>query len=278
MIYLSALFVFGPIAGMLMASVRAVDGGVAATPLVSASPMAGVLAALGAVAIALVVGAVAARLLGLAPGMTAAGLIMAWAAWRSGTIEGLVRAEQSGAPLRSLAIEGLLFGVIGVILAAALAMISRHDGYGHSGHRAEGGGLRLVLPGKAVLPALGVGLLAGAVVAWFLAVSPLKGQAVLSAVCAAVAMAAAARLVDLRTPMAGLAIPVAALAVLGPLAGLALAGNGGSVSGVVASVYRGTLAPIANITPLDWIAGGLLGIPMGVAWAGSMMEKGHAAA
>ena len=67
-----------------------------------------------------------------------------------------------------------------------------------------------------------------------------------------------------------LVIPIAVLAIVGPLSGEALAS-----SGVVATTYKGNLFPLANISALDWIAGGLLGIPLGVAWAGSMIEKRH---
>ena len=121
--------------------------------------------------------------------------------------------------------------------------------------------------------ACAIGLAAGALAAWLVAVTPLKGQDVMAAVAAGAAAAAAARLADIRVPLAPVAVPLAVLAVLGPVAGLVLSGSGD----VVAASYQGALAPIAQITPLDWIAGALLGIPLGAGWAGSMIEKRAAA-
>jgi hypothetical protein len=59
---------------------------------------------------------------------------------------------------------------------------------------------------------------------------------------------------------------VAALGVLAPLTGW-FSGD------AVAAARMGTLFPLATVTPLHWAAGGLFGVPMGVAWAASMMEK-----
>jgi hypothetical protein len=248
---------------MVMGGLRGPDGGLAATPLVSAAPASGIVAGLIAAAIALGVGLFAAKFLGLGPGMTAAGLVLAWAAWKTGTVEGLVRSAQSSQPLKVLALEGLLFGLVAVVITAALGFFAKRDA--HHDHAHAGTSKYTVAMG----PAIGAALVAGAVVAWLLAVSPLKGQAIAAAIAAATIASAAARLVDFKAPMPALIIPVVALAILGPLTGVAMAGH----AGVVTRVYDGSLFPIANITPLDWIAGGLLGIPLGVAWAGSMIEK-----
>src|SRR5688572_2029687 len=118
--YLAALLVFGPLAGMLLGGLRGVDGSPDATPLVSTSPALGVALGLGALAIAMVLGAAAARLVGPMAGMTTAGLVVAWASWRTGTVDELVRTAGSGQPLIRLAIEGLIFGVAGVLLGALL--------------------------------------------------------------------------------------------------------------------------------------------------------------
>lgn len=272
-IYLLCLMVIGPIAGSMTGALRAVDGGPGATPLVSANPTAGMLAALVAIGLAFAVGAFTARLLGVAPGMTSAGLVLAWATWRTGTVDDLIRTAHSGGPFTRLALEGLIFGVVGAVITAVLWAIGRR--HQEPGHRADlnepaARALGRFFSAKAGLAALAVAVIAGGVGAWFIGVTPLKGQALAAAIAAATLAAAAGRLVEFTAPIPALFLAVAALAVLGPLSGIATVGTG---VGAVQEAYRGSLFPLAVICPLDWIAGGLLGIPMGVAWAGSMIEK-----
>lgn len=255
-IYLLALFVFGPLAGMLTGSLRATDGGPDATLLVNATPAMGILVGLGAVAIALAVGIGAALLLGAQPGMTATGLVLAWSAWRTGDVLELIRTAHSAAPLRSLALEGLLFGLLAIVVASAVTAVGRRL-HTESARR---------LFGEKPLPVLAVGLVAGAIAAWLVAVTPLKGQAVISGVAAGIFAAAAGRLVDPQAPIPILAAPVFLLAALAPLSGFLVRGH----ADVVHAAYAGALFPTANITPLDWIAGAFLGVPFGISWATSL--------
>jgi hypothetical protein len=257
--------------GALTGSLRASDGSHNATPLLCTSPATGLLLGLAACGIALVVGLIAARLLGAAPGMSAAGLVLAWAAWKTGDVDQLIRTAQSATPLRILSLEGAIFGFLAILLGFAIALISHHDGMDPS-PPPEGKSKPAILAGeaRASLIVLPIAFFAAAVAAWFIGISPLKGQAVFAAIAAGALGAAAGRLANIHVPMPMLVIPIAVLAIVGPLSGEALAS-----SGVVATTYKGNLFPLANISALDWIAGGLLGIPLGVAWAGSMIEKRH---
>jgi len=283
-IYLIALLIAGPAAGMLVGLVHSADGR-PGSPLVSTTPILGLFAVGGALAIAFVIGLIAARLLGLAPAMTASGLVVAWAAWKTADVDQLIRTAGSGSPLVRLAVEGAIIGMIGLAIALACWIVSRpvEDSGGTLNRRAwrwenvdtaaerhaTAQTLRgALLPGKTALVGIGAGLLAGGVAAWLVGATPLKGQAVFAAIAAGTFAAAAARLVDYEAQIPAMFLPVLFLAVLGPLLGLVLAG-----SNVVASSYKGALFPLANISPLAWIAGGLLGIPIGVSWAGSMIEK-----
>jgi hypothetical protein len=260
--YMAALLVVGPIAGLCTGWLRAPDGSSFAAPFASTEPVLGTVAAFGALALALVLGAVAGRLEGIRAGFTTAGLVVAWAAWRTGPVDQIVRANDSAGVLGRLAAEGLLFGAAGVALAVAISAVSKRDSH-HLGGR--------LLAGTSGLAAIGVGVLAGAAIAWLVARTPLKGQAVAAAITGGVAIGAAGRLADLSATLPSLCIPIAVLAILGPLSGLVV--GAGNAASLLTAGRNGTLFPLANILPLDWIAGGLLGIPLGVTWAASMIEK-----
>lgn len=256
-IYFFALLIAGPLAGKLILLARAVDGG-PGSPLVCASPVMGLLAAVGAVGIALLVGLASVRFIALPFAMTAAGYILAWAAWRSATVDQLIRTAGSGAPLSKLAVEGLILGLAGIVAAFALFRLAPRPAEGRP---------EPIKFDQNTLVCILVGTVAGGVAAWLIAVTPLKGQAVFAGLAGGIFAAAACRLVHYDTPFPVMFVPVAILAVIGPLTGVFFSGS------VVGASYRGELFALAHISPLDWIAGGMLGIPIGVSWAGSMIEK-----
>ncbi len=263
-IYLLALCIVGPAAGAMLETLRGADGSHAASPLFCTNPGMGMLAGLAAVGLALVMGLLASKFVNVAAGFSAAGIVMAWAAWKTGDIDGMIRTSQSGGPLLSQALEGAVFGVLG----AGLGWMIWRAGVAAEKGQSLVPDAKLVRGLSTTLP---VAVIAGAAAAWFIGISPMKGQAVFGAIGAGVIGAAAARLMDMEVSLPSLMLPIVALAVLGPLSGYAMAGGGGAQ--VVHAAYKGSLFPLANITALDWIAGALLGIPLGVAWAGSMVEK-----
>lgn len=265
-LYLAAVLAVGPFVGALTAWLRAPDGGSDATPLVSTSPALGLAAAIAAVLAALIVGVIGARLVGAKAGMSAAGLVLAWAAWRTGTIDQIIRGNGTGDVLWRLAAEGVIFGVAGVALAFVVAALARADHEDKEAH--AGAPARRLSPGAMAGPVI-AGVIAGGAAAWLIAQTPLKGQAFAGAVVGAMFAAAAGRLIDMRAGLATLAIPVAVLAILGPLSGIVM----GASPNMLVAGRNGALFPLANILPLDWIAGGLLGIPLGIGWAASLVEK-----
>jgi hypothetical protein len=278
--YLAALLIVGPLAGSLMARLYAPDGGRDASPLVSTSPGLGLALGIGVLLLALVLGALAARFCGAKPGLSTAGVVVAWAAWRTGTIDQMIRTAHSGGPLTRQAAEGALLGALGiaVVLVITAAGASHREPnepslptgeyrFAPSLKRASAGFAASFRPPAVI--ALPFAILAGAVVAGLVAATPLKGQAVFAATFGAVAAAAAGRLAYDEVSFPFLYLSVAMLAVAGPLTGLTAGGG----LAVVKASYANTLFPLANITAMDWIAGALLGVPLGVAWAGSMVEK-----
>lgn len=284
-IYLAALFLVGPLAGTLTAALRSETGSAQATPLVSSTPVLGIAAGAAALAIALGLGLVGARLVNVHSGMTAAGLVAAWAAWRTGTTHEILREARAADPLWTLVVEGLIFAVLGVALAAALVLAAKRGdpeeptiqlSRGGAPRPAEGFAerLRQAMPGPGTAVALLAALAAAAGAAWLIAQSPMKGQAIIAAVGAGLAAGVVGRLVDGRTPILTFFLVIGVLCVVGPATGALVAPAGGPVAAMMA----GRLFPLAVPVPLDWIAGGLLGVPMGAAWAASMVEKHTAAA
>lgn len=269
MIFLSAMLAVGPAASWLLRPVTAVDGSHAATPLASADPAGGLVRALLASLIALGMGLLACRIAGFRSAMSAVGLVLAWVAWRTADADQLVRAAGSGAPLGTLAVEGAVLGVVALAIVALLALIGRRVEPGEEGDIGEGTPLRRLIGGARAPVVVAAGLVGAAAGAWLVAATPMKGQALAGAVAGGIAAAAAGRLAEPRAPLPLLVVPIGLLAVLGPLSGLLLAGRGG----VVGDAYRVALAPLANVTPLDWLAGAFLGIPLGAAWVTSVADK-----
>lgn len=271
MFILAALLVIGPLLGGLIGSLHAYDGSHHVTPLASAEPAKGALYLLLVLGIGAAFGTLVSKVYGIANGMTCAGLIFAWAAWNCATIDSLVRSSDSHSPLMRLAVEGLIVASVAGIagwLIQRQSVQARMDASLRITPRQMFAGPGLI--------ALGAGLAGAALVGWFVANDTLKGQAVFAAIGAGIAAGAAAQLAAARDASAVIpsaVLATALMALIGPVAGLLI--HGGKFASVAAS---GTVFGLAIPVPLDWLAGAFIGVPMGVQWAGSMIEKRLAAA
>ncbi|MDX2148166.1 MAG: hypothetical protein SFZ23_11660 [Planctomycetota bacterium] len=279
-VVLLALLVLGPLAAWFTGLLRGPTGGENATLLASSSPIGGFLAGLTAIAIATLFGCVVSRLLSLKAGLNAAGLILAWASWPLGTFESVVREHRAPGVLITLGIEGLIVGALGIasivaIVAAGRVHLTKAIVGPDLDLRSEKSLARSLVQSLATrdfLAAAGIALAAGAALAWVVAFESLKGQSLMAAVAAGIAAGAAGQLASQSfgrpaTPV----IPAAALgllAFLGPLVGFAFAGGN-----FLTDAYAGNFFPLAVPNSLNWVAGMLLGGPVGLAWAGSMIEK-----
>lgn len=253
-----AALVAGPAAGWLSGSLRAPDGGRDATALLSESPARGVAYLLGVVGIAGLLGVVTARLCSLKTGLFSAGLVLAWAAWAGGRVDGIVRRTQSGSCLWSLALEGAALGLVGMILGWIITRAAaRHT---EEPKRAGAGPVWLTGPP--------IGIVVGGLAAWAFARSDLAGQAIVAATMAGLCGTLVGRVVIHRAPVASFLAVGAVLAVVGPVSGVVMEGPH-----LVESVYAGSVFPLSRLMPLDWLAGSFLGVPLGAAWAASMLEK-----
>lgn len=273
-IHILALCVLGPIAGLLIASLHAPDGGPHATLLLNTQPAVGVLMGLLAFSLAAALAFLAAKLVDARAGLFAAGVVLAWAAARSGRVDVILRAQNTSSPLIMLAVEGLLVGLLGVLIAIGVYAIAKPTEQLPASEPAPffkvlGAAARRAVRAPGITIALPVAVVAGAAAAWIVATSALKGQAIAAGFVAGIIGGAAGRIADVRTPGQTFMIAIGILAIVAPISALIFQRGVGPVE----AAYDATLFALTRVAPLDWVAGGLLGVPLGVAWAGSMIEK-----
>lgn len=277
---LLVLFVLGPIAGTLVGDLRGSDGQPGVTPLASPAVVSGLIRAAGVLAIAAGAGLLGSRLFHVRDGLTFAGLVVAWAAYRTGTPDAMLRHTQDTGCLWRLSFEGLVLGLLGVLVCGFVASAHRpqapevRTNRGLAGREGESIGTMLTT----VAAAAAAGAAAGGVVAWLVAVETMKLQTIAAAVGAAIAAGAVVQMVVTvmpgpaasyrRTLVAG-ALAMTLLALVGPVSSRLVYGSAGVLRAAYGGNYFGLAAPLA----LDWVAGALLGLPLGLSWSGSMIEK-----
>jgi hypothetical protein len=271
---LFTFFAIGPIVARATGALRSPSGSTEVSLLYCDSPLVGLAAGVLALAVAAAVGLLGARLLSARFGFGVTSLILAWAAWRTGTVPGVVRdaathGSSAQAVMTTFALEALLVGAPGLALAWALYRFGRPShGFKDPAPRHE--------PAPAfslsTLATFAAALVGGALGIWFVGVEPLKGQAIAAAVTAGIVgglAAEAAASISKRS-----AVPVvvfaamATLGVLAPLVAVLLHG-----SRLDALIYTGRVPSYAVALPLDHLAGAFLGVPLGISWARSLMEK-----
>lgn len=281
-----------------MGGLRAADGSGDATLLVGNAPVAGVFAGLVTLVFAGGVGVFGSRMNGCRSGMNSAGLVVAWAASQTATIEQVLRRSQSPAPLMVLAIEGLVFGLLAVPVAGLVWQAGLGRGQHGAAHPLPDGSPGLaayslggpkrgaLLLGEheslsaaivravvrpAGLAAIGASVVAGVVICHLVCQDTLKGQAIFGAALAGIVAVPLGRLagesLKEQPPMAAFAMGFALLGAVGPLSAQFV--RGGSL---IETLYAGKLLGVASPVTLDWMAGALIGLPIGEAWFCSMFQ------
>ncbi|QOJ01687.1 MAG: hypothetical protein HRU70_14835 [Phycisphaeraceae bacterium] len=285
----AVLLVIGPAVGAVAATLRAADGDPHVTLLTSSSPAFGAAMAVLIMAAAAASGWVGARLFHNGTGVTLAGLVVAWASWRTASAGELWSLPGASGRVWPVAVEGLILGLLAVVAVIRVESAGRWVFHAHDqaapvtpvarvGFVAH---LRSSLVGVPALAAVGVGVLAGAAAAWLVAIEGTKGQGILAGLVAGLAAAAAGQLASLsldakREPtVAPALVAITLLAVGGPIAAWLMLGDGlpQAARAVASGVGVKELLPLARLTPLDWFGGALIGAPIGLGWAGSMVEK-----
>ncbi len=246
------------------ALVRARDGGESATMLVSESVAGGLAATALAFVAAWALGRVGAGRYGERTGYALAGFALAGGALAQGSVMGLLRWAPAPRALWMLAAEGVIVGGLGVAVAwtigragarhdAVLGRTKHHDDAPLSAHGALG---------------FAAALAAGLGVSWLVAREPMPGQTLAAGFFAGIGAATAARVAAVRCA------PVCVVAALGALAvGAPIAAGLAHGSGALRAIYEQKMIGVGLLMPLDWVAGALLGTPVGVAWAASLTDK-----
>ena len=275
------LFAIGPSLLAVTATLRDSHGGTAATFLTSSSG-GGALHLVMIVVACAAVGAVGARFFTLGVGAMGAGMVAAWAAWGSATIDRVIGVTSDGSALIVLSIEGFLAGLIGAGLLFVIERVTRGAqpagtadplilaGAGKKFKRAMGG---LVVTDRSASPfvvlgaALAASIVAAGIGTWFVAASMSKGQVLAASIVASILAGIAGHFAahSTRGSVSHVvpALGVAVVALAGPL----IAGMLHDAK-LFQAVNSGALMPLARPIGLDWLAGILCGVPLGMAWVG----------
>ena len=276
---LLSLVVAGPIAAGFVAQVRAPDGGPEASLFTGAAIMPGIVALVVTTALAAVLGVLSARYAGPRSGLRNAGFVLAWAAYATGEVDDIIRLAESSGPFGMIALEGAVVAAVGIALAAIILAAQRPTAeieVRDFGQHDPKPWRSLLTP--AGLAALAVALVVALVVAHAVAYEGLRGQAIFAAGVAGIAAGLlgriAASFLDASNPPPTLALHagVCLAAAIAPWSARVLAG---SSDAVLAAAEAGTLPGASLILPLDWIAGALIGVQIGSAWAGGSIQQGE---
>lgn len=260
----ACLLGLGPAVVWLSPRVVGGHGGPGWTYLANGSVGAGIAAMLLAVLAAFGVGLLTSRFFGMRAGLGAAGMTLVAPALQGGTIVEVLRWAEAPGVFAALAVEGAIFAVGAFVFTLAMSRIAPREAPYSPAEREERtkSHLREGLVGG--VTALAV----GAIAAWVLAREPIKGQMLATGFAAGAAGMAAGRVFAPRAPIAAIVLGVLLLGVVGPVLGFVVAGGD-----ALRDAYARSLPAIAGPTPIDWLAGAMLGMPVGLSWAFSILEK-----
>lgn len=280
LIPLLAFCVLGPAAAYLTSRLRGVDGGPDASFLLS---HAGFLGRLGVVAgvfgLALIAGVLGAVGMGRRWGLFCTGLVLAWATWPMGRVDALIGIVQSKSVMPTLAMEAGLLSVLG--LGTAFVVMRAPRLMQPQTAALDAGGQPL--PQRASEPfgdvwspqtllAVGAAMLIAVIPVLIIAQDTLKGQTLAATILAGLFATTAGRLAAPKVSGIVFLAVVAILSIAGPVLAAIL---GPASEDFVRQTLAGKLMFLARPMPLDYLAGAFCGVPLGLAWSASMLEKHH---
>lgn len=243
-------------------SLRGIAGPVLA---MSERPALAALATLGCLVVGVAIAAGVGRLINAVVGMFALGCGLGVLAMRAGTLEDLAFSGAAAGPtLRGMAIETLVWAV-----AIAAASVVTFRVAGPLPDAAEIDDPRVDGPfGRNAFLSLAAGLIV-LPAAWLLALSPMKGQALGAVVVGSMLAGLGGRLLAPRVPPVLLFAAPCLAAALGQLVVSAIV----PAASPIADLFVARQIPrIAVPMPIDWAAGGTVGIALGIGWSRSFLK------
>ena len=279
-----AVFAVGPVAGKLMGLVQGPGGNgpgamslgsgggggggggisnaLGHTGLLSVNPAMGLAVGIGCVVLAGLMGVLAARITHLRWAMLCGGAVLAWAAAQSGTLDSVLRANGPGGAMMKLAIETGVLALATAGAVVAMSLVARPSASARPGDV----GTEPHNRGRAISAAdglgVGLGLLCGALGVYLVSQNMLKGQAIAGVAVGAAAAGLAARIMGIRCQPASMVLGVCLTGVVAPIV---LGFNSTGVK-LLLEANGGTISPLLRPMPLDWAAGALLGLPLGLSY------------
>ena len=193
------------------------------------------------------------------------GLALAWGSWQTGRLPDVARAVGLENPLMRLSVEGLIVGAGTMVVGLGVVWAGRGD------ERDEAG----PVIGWQSLVGLAAMVIVGGLAAWGVARGELVGQTFAAATAGGVFGGLAARVFGHGCSGRALLVALPLLGLAGPLIGDALLRGPFGAAVYAGSTDPDRLAGIAWIMPLDWASGLLMGLPLGLSWAASMVEHHH---
>ena len=193
-------------------------------------------------------------------GMLIIGIGLGWTCLQLESVQTVILDGSTGL----LAAEGMLWGLLVLLMAATVLRIGgpyvnlMQNDDGSTDHWANSvAAIKLAACGACVLP-----------VVWLIAQSPRKGQVVIATTLGGVAAGLVGRLASPTVQPVLLFPAVCVFGALGQwVTGLWLP------SDPAALVAAGQLPAIVLPLPIDYAAGALIGVPIGISWANSFLEK-----
>lgn len=267
------LILLGPLVGGLLTMLRAGDGGSATTPLLSSTPALGLILLVVVCVLSVIIGLVDGRVFGVRSGMGGMGIILGWAAFNTGRTEDLLRINAPMTVSIKLAVEALIISIAVVWFVRQLAVMTERAEQTATPQK----GPELAVASIARAPSLmaaGAACVGGLVAAWFVAFHGAKGQTMFAGMVGGIAAGAFAAIISAgsesksgeRTvdPVISACLGMALASIAAPFSIAFLSG-----SDPLASALAGKLFRLGHLNGLDWAAGALVGIPVGLGWAGA---------
>lgn len=261
-----ALLVAGPIVAIALGLSDTPTGLPSAGIATASSPAMGVIGAVVAGMVALVVGLLARLFLSDRYAVFSAGLVLCWYAGETGNTAALMREFEPGRLMTLFAVDGALLTVLGGGVAWVLSRKRSRPLPAHLHREPEPGRL---LGGESAI-ALGLSAVGAIAGAYLVAVTGLGGQTLAAGIAGGFVAGLVCRVALQRAPMVSVVLGVGVGGVSAPLIG-----GMGLPAGGLAAIYGGDLFAPARLGPGDWLAGALVGVPVGQYAALGLLDRSH---